>query len=380
MDETQKRKPFLWPALFIGAFALGALLWGLWMIKVIQQTRERRDETHGFFVPMATNAPASQPAHPAPLSTNAAPARTNSAATPDTNNMVWIPGGTFWMGSEDGRADEQPLHQVTVDGFWMDKTEVSNEQFEKFVKATGYVTIAERQPDPKDFPGADPKLIVPGSVVFSPPNEEVPLNDPSAWWRYVPGANWRHPNGPGSDIVGREKYPVVHVSWDDAVAYAKWAGKRLPTEAEWEYAARGGLDRQPYVWGKEKVPGGKWQANIWQGNFPNQNLGEDGFTGLAPVASFPPNGYGLFDMSGNVWEWCADWYRPDYYANSPAKNPQGPDDSFDPDEPASKKRVQRGGSFMCSDQYCTGYRPSARMKCTPDTGLSHSGFRCVFSR
>lgn len=372
MDEEKKRKPVFWPALFLTAFGLGIVLWGLWMIRVVRQTRERREETHGFFVP--TNTPA------ASHSTNASGARTHSENLPATNGMAWIPAGTFWMGAENGRDDEMPLHQVTLDDFWIDKTEVSNEQFAKFVEATGYVTVAERKPDPKDFPGADPKMLVPGSVVFSPPKEAVPLDDPSVWWRYVPGANWRHPEGPDSNINGKEKYPVVQVCWEDAAAYAKWAGKRLPTEAEWECAARGGLDRQPYVWGKDKVPDGKWQANIWQGRFPNQNLGEDGFTGLAPVASFPPNGYGLYDMAGNVWEWCADWYRPDYYAHSPEKNPPGPEDSFDPDEPAAKKRVQRGGSYMCSDLYCTGYRPSARMKCTPDTGLSHTGFRCVMSK
>lgn len=368
-DELKSgRKLTRWPIFFWTAFGLGALLWGLWMIKFAHQTR--RDRSNDFFVPRDYPAPQT--------STNARAPRTGDAS-PNTNGMVWIPAGTFWMGSDDGRPDEMPVHQVTVSGFWMDKAEVSNEEFERFVHATGYVTVAERQPDPKDFPGADPALLVPGSVVFSPPKEAVPLDDATAWWRYVPGANWRHPEGPSSTIVGREKYPVVQVAWDDAVAYAKWAGKRLPTEAEWEYAARGGLDRQPYVWGSELTPNGKWQANIWQGNFPNENTSADGFTGLAPVASFPPNGYGLYDMAGNVWEWCADWYRPDYYAHSPTSNPTGPADSFDPEEPGARKRVQRGGSFLCNDTYCSGYKPASRMKCTPDTGLSHSGFRCVIS-
>jgi sulfatase modifying factor 1 len=256
---------------------------------------------------------------------------------------------------------------------------VTNDQFAMFVADTGYVTVAERQLDPKDFPDAKPEDLVPGSVVFTPPSHAVGLNNPLVWWRYVKGASWKHPEGPASSLKGRGNHPVVHVAWEDASAYAKWAGKRLPTEAEFEFAARGGLDRQPYVWGSEFKPGGKFQANTFQGRFPDTNTAEDGFVGTSPVGSFPPNGYGLTDMAGNVWEWCADWYRPDYYEHSPAKNPRGPDDSFDPDEPGAQKRVQRGGSYLCSDSYCTGYRPSARMKCTPDTGLSHSGFRCVKS-
>jgi sulfatase modifying factor 1 len=295
----------------------------------------------------------------------------------DTNEMVWIPGGTFWMGTEDGHPDEVPVHQVTVDGFWMDKTEVTNEQFEKFVRATGYVTVAERKPDPKDFPGVPTENLVAGSVVFAPPPGEVPLDNHYIWWKYLPGANWRHPEGPDASIQGREKHPVVHVCWDDAAAYAKWSGKRLPTEAEWEFAARGGLDRQPYGWGKEQVPKGQWQANIWQGKFPNENTLADKYYTTAPVASFPPNGYGLYDIAGNVWEWCQDWYRPDTYAKGPDKNPSGPGDSFDPNEPGLPKKVMRGGSYLCSDLYCTGYRPSARMKSSPDTGLIHTGFRCV---
>lgn len=313
-----------------------------------------------------------------------------------TNGMVWVPGGTFSMGSDAGNVhpvtgepldpdtpsllralDEKPIHSVTVSGFWMDRTEVTNEQFEKFVQATSYLTTAERKPDPRDFPGVPPEKLVPGSIVFTPPEEDVSLENHYAWWHWVPEANWRHPEGPGSDLKGREKHPVVHVSWFDAVAYARWAGKRLPTEAEWEFAARGGLDKEKYVWGRTRIPGGRWQANIWQGRFPRENTLSDGFRATAPVAAFQPNGYGLCDMAGNVWEWCADWYRHDYYGRSPAKDPAGPNDSFDPNEPGVAKKVMRGGSYLCSDVYCTGYRPSARMKSTPDTGLSHTGFRCV---
>lgn len=292
--------------------------------------------------------------------------------------MVWIPDGEFQMGTEHpAMMDARPVHRVRLKGFWMDQTEITNEQFERFVKATDYVTVAEQTPKAEDFPGAPPENLVAGSIIFTRPADEVELNDPRSWAKYLPGANWRHPEGPKSDLQGREQHPVVHVCWDDAAAYARWAGKRLPTEAEWEYAARGGLDRRPFVWGDELKPGGKWQANIWQGRFPVENTAEDGFAHTAPVGSFPANGYGLYDMAGNVWEWCADWYTAAYYEVSPGENPQGPQRSNDPLEPGIAKRVQRGGSFRCSDQHCIRYMPGGRGKGAVDSGLSHVGFRCV---
>jgi formylglycine-generating enzyme len=302
---------------------------------------------------------------------------TVAASSPLSGDMVWIAPGKFTMGANDGQEDEKPLHDVKVDGFWMDKTEVTNEQFARFVAATGYVTVAERIPTATDFPGVPAENLKAGAATFTPPPQAVSLDNPAQWWSYTPGASWRHPSGPNSGIEGLEKYPVVQVCWDDAMAYGRWAGKRLPTEAEWEFAARGGRVHETYVWGREKVPGGKWMANIWQGAFPGENTGEDGFKGTAPVGSFPANGYGLFDMAGNVWEWCADWYRADYYQKSPHQNPPGPETSLDPDEPGVMKRVTRGGSFMCSDLYCKGYRPSARMKTSPDTALANTGFRCA---
>lgn len=304
--------------------------------------------------------------------------------------MVWIKGGEYLMGScnEDGRADEYPQHKVKVDSFWMDQTEVTNAQFEKFVAATGYVTTAEKAPEweelKKQLPPGTPKpadsLLVAASLVFTPTSQPVPLDDASQWWRWVKGANWRHPEGQGSSLEGRDNYPVVHISWVDAQAYCKWAGKRLPTEAEWEYAARGGLINQPFSWGAEAVETGTAKANTWQGSFPDNNTAKDGYEGLAPVSSFAPNGYALYDMAGNVWEWCSDWYRSDYYEEVKEKvsmNPQGPVLGYDPDEPAIPKRVVRGGSFLCNASYCSSYRVSARMKTAPDTGLEHTGFRCV---
>jgi formylglycine-generating enzyme required for sulfatase activity len=290
--------------------------------------------------------------------------------------------GHCTLATMDALNDAQPIHRVYVDGFWMDKTDVTNAQFAKFVAATGYVTVAEKKPTKEEFPDAPPENLVAGSLVFTPPAGSVPLDDYFQWWRFVPGANWRHPTGPGSSIEGREDYPVVHVSYIDALAYAKWAGKRLPTEAEWEFAARGGLSGKTYFWGNELKPGGKWMANIFQGQFPNQDTGEDGYKGLAPVAKFPPNGYGLYDMAGNVWQWCNDWYRPDTYAHQQqsgvARNPTGPDSSSNPQEP-QPERVQRGGSFLCTDQYCTRYMMGTRGKGAVDTGSNHVGFRCVES-
>jgi formylglycine-generating enzyme required for sulfatase activity len=306
--------------------------------------------------------------------------------------MVWIPGGEFSMGSDIAgeslcglpgiTRDAQPIHRVYVDGFWMDQTEVTNEQFQKFAQATGYVTIAERTPTKEEFPTAPAENLVAGSTVFTPTQGPVPLNDYFQWWRYEKGANWRHPEGPSSNLAGREKYPVVHIAYDDAVTYAKWAGKRLPTEAEWEFAARGGEAGQLYPWGNDLKPSGKWMANIYEGTFPVKDTGEDGFAGIAPVAQFPRNPYGLYDVAGNVWEWCSDWYRPDYYAQlasarSLARNPQGPDTPFDPAEPTEKKRVHRGGSFLCTDQYCSRYMTGTRGKGEVSTGSNHLGFRCV---
>jgi formylglycine-generating enzyme required for sulfatase activity len=319
-------------------------------------------------------------------------ANRTAAPAPPPRGMVWIPGGQFSMGAADApdmdevgmsaTRDSRPIHRVYVDGFFMDETDVTNAQFAEFIKATGYVTVAERRPRAEDFPGAPPENLVAGSVVFSPPPHAVPLDNHVQWWSYVHGANWRHPEGPRSDINGKEKYPVVHVAYEDAEAYAKWAGKRLPTEAEWEFAARGGLAGKPFVWGDEFRPHGSWMANTHQGHFPDHDTGEDGAAGLMPVAQYAPNGYGLYDMAGNAWQWTSDWYRPDYYAQlaaagGVARNPRGPDSSFDPSEPRQRKKVHRGGSFLCTDQYCSRYMVGTRGKGDPDTGTNHLSFRCV---
>jgi formylglycine-generating enzyme required for sulfatase activity len=280
--------------------------------------------------------------------------------------------------------DSQPIQRVYVDGFWMDATEVTNEQFARFVEATGYITVAEQKPTKEEFPTAPVENLVAGSTVFTPTPQRVPLNDHFQWWSYVHGADWRHPTGPESNLKGRENYPVVQIAYEDAAAYAKWAGKRLPTEAEWEFAARGGAAGQLYAWGDELKPGGKFPANIYEGVFPvaDGDTGEDGFKGIAPVSQYPPNAYGLYDVAGNVWEWCSDWYRPDTYARAKlvgrvSRNPQGPDTPYDPAEPNEKKRVHRGGSFLCTDQYCTRYMVGTRGKGEVRTASNHVGFRCV---
>lgn len=311
-----------------------------------------------------------------------------------TEGMVSIPAGTYLMGADDKQAadDEYPKHQVSVDAFLIDEHEVTNAEFAAFVNATHYVTTAEQKPNweelKKQLPPNTPKppddKLVASSLVFTPPKQEVDLNNYAQWWSWVQGANWRHPDGPNSNIKGKDNLPVVQVSWDDAMAYAKWTGKRLPTEAEWEWAARGGLLNNVYSWGNENLDLGKPKANTWEGNFPNINTKRDGYYGVAPVKSYAPNGYGLYDMAGNVWEWCSDWYRNDYYKTTNktggVKNPKGPNTSYDPEEPYTPKKSLRGGSFMCNKSYCTGYRVSRRMKSSSDSGSSNTGFRCVKSK
>ena len=307
-----------------------------------------------------------------------------------TKGMVFIQGGDFDMGADNNEAskDEYPKHKVIVASFFMDETEVTNAQFKTFVDATGYITTAEKKPNWEDIklslPPGTPKpsdeLLQAASLVFKPSNGPIDLNDYSQWWSWVKGANWQHPQGPKSSIKGKENHPVVHISWDDAMAYCKWAGKRLPTEAEWEFAARGGLKNNVYPWGNEPINAGKAKCNSWEGNFPYLNTKTDGYVTSAPVKSFASNGYGLYDMAGNVWEWCIDLYDYNYYStlkNSTTNNPQGSPKSYDPQEEFALKRVLRGGSFLCNDSYCSGYRVARRMKSSPDTGLEHTGFRCV---
>jgi formylglycine-generating enzyme len=294
------------------------------------------------------------------------------------DGMAWIPGGTFAMGSDEHYPEEAPVHEATVDGFWIDRVTVTNRDFARFVKETGHVTVAERATDPADYPGADPERLEASSVVFVPPRHRVDLSEPYAWWTYVPGANWRRPQGPGSTVRRKADHPVVHLAWEDALAYANWAGKEIPTEAEWESAARGGLDRATYAWGEELVPDGQWQANTWQGPFPYADTGEDGHVGTAPVASYPPNGHGLFDMIGNVWEWTADWFAAHAEQRSCCATARR-EASVDPAAPgpAIPRKVVKGGSFLCAPTYCRRYRPAARMGHPTDTSTCHLGLRCV---
>jgi formylglycine-generating enzyme required for sulfatase activity len=354
-----------------------------------------------------TTPPTTSPTTPPPTDAGAPAKRAPSveaadpATLPPPEGMVWIPGGEFSMGSTDplARPDESPVHRVRVDGFWMDATEVTNAQFRRFVDATGYKTIAERPVDwnelKKQVPEGTPKppdeMLVPGSLVFHQTEAAVDQRDFSQWWRWTPGACWRHPQGPASSIEGKDDHPVVHIAFDDAIAYCKWAGKRLPTEAEWEFAARGGFEGRVNVWGNEPVDpgaGNPWRCNIWQGDFPWRNLALDGFTRTAPVRMYPPNGYGLFQVAGNVWEWCLDLYSDRAYAervgtatpNAVVVNPTGPAKTRDPRNPhAPVSRVHRGGSFLCNDSYCASYRPSARMASTPDSAMEHLGFRCMMT-
>jgi sulfatase modifying factor 1 len=304
---------------------------------------------------------------------------------PPHKGMVWIPGGTFLMGSNDHYPEEAPAHEVTVAGFWIDHSPVTNAEFRRFVKETGHVTLAERSPDPAAYPGAKPELLVPASVVFQKTRQRVDLRDPYSWWTYVPGADWRHPQGPSSTLHGRERHPVVHVAYEDVEAYLAWAGKALPTEAEWEFAARGGLEGAEYAWGDEFTRRGKHLANTWQGEFPHENVLSDGYEGTSPVGSFPPNGYGLSDMIGNVWEWTADWYQAhsdavaDTCCAGAAPRAAAPERSYDPRIPDIQipRKVMKGGSHLCAPNYCRRYRPAARMAQPIDTSTCHLGFRGI---
>jgi len=299
--------------------------------------------------------------------------------------MVWIPGGSFRMGSDRHYAEEAPVHSASVEGFWIDRHPVTNQQFSRFVHDTGYVTLAERIPRAEDYPNAKPEFLIAGSVVFRQQKTRVDMGNCYNWWTYVPGANWRHPDGPRSTLKGKAKHPVVHVAHEDVLAYAKWAGKQLPTEAEWEFAARGGLDGAEFAWGDELMPGGRIMANTWQGEFPYLNRAIDGFDGTSPVGSFPPNGYGLVDMIGNVWEWTSDWYQERHAAVSSCCSSGDSlrggerEQSFDPQTPDLKipRKVIKGGSYLCAPNYCRRYRPAARMPQPIDTSTCHLGFRCI---
>jgi len=307
------------------------------------------------------------------------------SAAPDPE-MVWIAGGGFRMGSDRHYPEERPVHQASVDGYWIDRRPVTNEEFARFVEETGYVTFAELAPKPEDYPGALPEMLYAGSLVFVKPAGPVDRGQIGNWWQYMRGADWRHPQGLGSSIAGLERHPVVHVAYSDAEAYARWAGKTLPTEAEWEFAARGGLDGATYAWGEQFMPDGRVMANTWQGEFPWHNRVEDGYEGTSPVGTFPENGYGLFDMIGNVWEWTTDWYRPSHPGDPPKAccaphNPRGcaEVESYDPSQPAIRipRKVLKGGSHLCAPNYCRRYRPAARFPEPVDTSTCHVGFRCV---
>ena len=330
-------------------------------------------DVHGLTVlepaPQPTPDPLTSPPGPAPF--------------PD---MVWVPGGTYRMGSDSHYPEEAPAHRVTVDGFWMDRFPVTNEEFARFAEETGHVTFAEIPPNPADYPGARPEMLYAGSLVFRKPLVRVDLRDASRWWSFMRGAEWRHPYGPGSTIRGLDRHPVVHVAYSDVVAFATQAGKELPTEAEWERAARGGLDGAEYAWGDQLTPRGRHMANTWQGEFPWKNANADGFDGTSPVDAFPPNGFGLSDMIGNVWEWTSDWYKPGHPAERHKaccipRNPRGPREerSYDPCQPESRipRKVLKGGSHLCSPNYCRRYRPAARFAEPVDTSTCHVGFRCI---
>jgi sulfatase modifying factor 1 len=306
--------------------------------------------------------------------------------TPPFPDMIWIPGGTFRMGSDKHYPEERPVHRVTVDGFWMDRYPVTNERFAQFVEATGHVTFAEIPPRAEDYPGALPDLLFAGSLAFAKPAGPVDRRDFTNWWQWVRGANWRRPYGEGSSIDTLERHPVVHVTFADAEAFARWEGKTLPTEAEWEFAARGGLEDAAYAWGDEFLPGDRYMANTWQGDFPTQNLAKDGYERTSPVGAYDPNGYGLYDMIGNVWEWTTDWYQPKHPADAAKAccvptNPLGPraEDSYDPCQPRIKipRKVLKGGSHLCAPNYCRRYRPAARFPEPVDTSTCHVGFRCI---
>jgi len=311
-----------------------------------------------------------------------APKSPAKVGNPPHKNMVWVPGGTFMMGSNRHYPEEAPSHRRSVSGFWMDQYLVTNADFERFVESTGHVTVAERIPEAALYPGALPHMLVAGSVVFRQPRGSVDLRSPS-WWHYVPGADWRHPEGPQSSIKSRMDYPVVHIAYEDVEAYARWIGKELATEAEWEFAARGGLDGAVFTWGDELSPAGKIMANTWEGEFPVVNLQLDGFERTSPVGHFPANGYGLYDMAGNVWEWTAEWYqsyrKPAGACCSGSARPDAREDSLDPRTPGIRipRKVLKGGSFLCAANYCFRYRPAARIAQQVDTGTCHQGFRCI---